>query len=60
MPRSMKGWLKKWFYLKNDESVLLPALTGGCPIPLTSWGEGAIGKDLNRIQPLLLYLQQLW
>jgi hypothetical protein len=28
MPRSMKGWWKKWFYLKNDASALLPMLTG--------------------------------
>jgi hypothetical protein len=36
MPRSMKGWRKKWFYVKNDESAPLPAFTGDCPIPLAS------------------------
>jgi hypothetical protein len=36
MPRLMKGWQKKWFYLKNDDFALLPALTGRHPIPLTS------------------------
>jgi hypothetical protein len=40
MPRSMKGWRKKWFYLKNDASVLLPAFTGGRPVPLPSWERG--------------------
>jgi hypothetical protein len=60
MPRSMKGWWKKWFYLKNDDSAPLPAFTGGHPIPLNSWGEGATGKDLNKIQPLCEHLQWLW
>jgi hypothetical protein len=32
----MKGWQKKWFYLKNDDSALLPMFTGGRHIPLTS------------------------
>jgi hypothetical protein len=36
MPRSMKGWLKKWFYLKNDDSTPLLVFTGGCPVPLPS------------------------
>jgi hypothetical protein len=35
-PRSMKGWQKKWFYLRNDASTLLPAFTVGRPIPLPS------------------------
>jgi hypothetical protein len=38
MPKSMKGWRKKWFYLKNDTSALLPTFTGGRPVPLPSWG----------------------
>jgi hypothetical protein len=60
MSRSMKGWRKKWFYLKNDDSALLPVFIGGCLVPLTSWGEGVVGKDLSKIQPLREYLQQLW
>jgi hypothetical protein len=40
MPRSMKGWRKKWFYLKNDASALLAMFTGGRPIPLSTWGDG--------------------
>jgi hypothetical protein len=59
MPRSMKGWRKRWFFLKNDDSAPLPMFFGGCPIPLTSWGAGATGKDLNRIQTLCENLQQL-
>jgi hypothetical protein len=36
MPRSMKGWRKKWFYLKNDDSAPLPAFTGGRLVLLAS------------------------
>jgi hypothetical protein len=60
MPRSMKGWRKKWFYLKNNDSSLLLAFTSGRHVPLTFWGEGATGKDLSRIQPFREYLQPLW
>jgi hypothetical protein len=42
MPRSVKGWWKKWFYQKNDDSTLLHAFTDGRLIPLISWGEGAV------------------
>jgi hypothetical protein len=28
MPRSMKGWRKRWFYLKNDADARLPTFTG--------------------------------
>jgi hypothetical protein len=52
MPRSMKGWRKRWFFLKNNDSAPLPMFSGGHPIPLTSLGEGTIGKDLSRIQTL--------
>jgi hypothetical protein len=38
MPRSMKGWQKKWFYLRNNASAPLPVFMGSCPIPLLSWG----------------------
>jgi hypothetical protein len=57
MPRSMKRWQKKWFYLKNNDSAPLHAFTSGRLIPLTSWGEGVAGKDLSKIQPLRGYLQ---
>jgi hypothetical protein len=33
-PRSMKGWQKKWFYLRNNTDVLLPTFTDNHPIPL--------------------------
>jgi hypothetical protein len=39
----MKGWQKKWFYLKNNDSAPLLAFTDGHPVPLTSWGEGRLG-----------------
>jgi hypothetical protein len=57
MPRSMKGWQKKWFYLKNDDSAPLPVFTHGRPVPLPSWGVGAAGKDPGKIQHLREYLQ---
>jgi hypothetical protein len=60
MPRSMKGRRKKQFYLKNDDSAPLLAFNGGRPVPWASWGDGAVRKDLNKIQPLCEYLQQLW
>jgi hypothetical protein len=59
MPRSMKGWRKKWFYLRTDASALLPAFTSGRPIPLPSWGDGVARKDLSKLQPLSENLQQL-
>jgi hypothetical protein len=59
MPRSLKGWWKKWFYLKNDNVTLLPMFTGGHPFPLPSWGKGAARKDLGKLQPLREYLQHL-
>jgi hypothetical protein len=33
MPRSMNGWQKKWFYLRNDVDVPLPVFIGNHPIP---------------------------
>jgi hypothetical protein len=32
MTRSMKGWWKRWFYLRNDASTPVPVFTGGRPI----------------------------
>jgi hypothetical protein len=49
MPISMKGWWKKWFYLRNDASVPLPAFTGAHPFPLPSWGDGVSAKDLQQL-----------
>jgi hypothetical protein len=59
MPRSMKGWQKRWFFLKNDDFAPLPTFSGGRPVPLTSWGEGVIRKDLSGMQTLCENLQQL-
>jgi hypothetical protein len=49
MPKSMKGWWKKWFYLRNDASTLHPAFTYSCPIPLPSWGNGVARRDLSKL-----------
>jgi hypothetical protein len=60
IPRSMKGWRKKWFYLRNDASALLPMFIGGRPIPLPFWGGGGDGvarKDLSKLQPMCEALQ---
>jgi hypothetical protein len=59
MPRSMKGWRKKWFYLRNDTSILLPMFTGCRPVPLPSWGDGVASKDVGKLQPLCEALQLL-
>jgi hypothetical protein len=52
MPRSMKAWRKKWFYLRNDAFALLPVFTGNRPIPLPSWGDGVARKDFGKLQPM--------
>jgi hypothetical protein len=57
IPQSMKGWRKKWFFLKNIESAPLPVFSGGHPVHLTSCGEGVTGKDLSSIQPICENLQ---
>jgi hypothetical protein len=56
----MKGWWKKWFYLKNDASAPLPVFTGSRPVPLPSWGDRVARKDLGKLQPMHEALQQLW
>jgi hypothetical protein len=55
----MKGWRKKWFYLRNDSSALFPVFTSIRPIPLPSWGDGVVRKDLSKLQPVHEALQQL-
>jgi hypothetical protein len=57
MPRSMKGWRKKWFYLRNDAFAPPPAFTNGHPVPLPSWGGGVAKKDLDKLHPLRKNLQ---
>jgi hypothetical protein len=59
MPRSMKGWRKKWFYLSNDAFALLPVFTGSLPVPLPSRGDGVARNDLAKLQHLLEVIQQL-
>jgi hypothetical protein len=27
------GWWRAWYLLRNDADALLPAFTGGCPVP---------------------------
>jgi hypothetical protein len=49
MPRSMKGWWKMWFYLRNNTSTPLPVFTGNCPITPPSRGYGVAKMDLNKL-----------
>jgi hypothetical protein len=60
MPRLMKGWRKKWFYLRNDASAPLLVFTGSRPVPLPFLGDGVARKDLSKLQPVHEALQQLW
>jgi hypothetical protein len=57
MPKSMKGWWKKWFYLRNDTDVPFLVFTGNCPIPQSTWVYGAMMKDLDKMQPLCKVIQ---
>jgi hypothetical protein len=52
IPKSMKWWQKKWFYLRNDASTSLPTFIGSCPIPLPSYGDGVARRDLSMLQPM--------
>jgi hypothetical protein len=56
----MKGWWKKWFYLRNDASTSLPVFISGRPIPLPSGEDGVDKKDLGKLHTLRENLQQLW
>jgi hypothetical protein len=58
-PRSMKGWRKKWIYLRNDASAPLPTFTSSRPVPMPSLGDDLVEKDLNKLQSLCKTLQQL-
>jgi hypothetical protein len=59
IPRSMKGWQKMWFYLRNDADVPLPAFTNHHPIPLPTWGYMVARKVLDKLHPMHEVLQQL-
>jgi hypothetical protein len=51
MPIWMKGWWKKWFYLRNDASAPLPTFTSGRPIPLHSMGDEWLGRTSSSCNP---------
>jgi hypothetical protein len=57
MPISMKGWWKKWFYLRNDASAPLLMITGKCPIPLPTWGYRVDRRDLDKLHSMREVLQ---
>jgi hypothetical protein len=52
MPKSKKGWWKKWFYLRNNANTLLHMFTGNDTTPQSNWGYGVARKDLGKLQPL--------
>jgi hypothetical protein len=45
----MKGWQEKWFYLRNDTDVPLPAFTGNHLVPLPTCGYGVARNDLDKL-----------
>jgi hypothetical protein len=51
MPRSMKRWRKKSFYLRNNASNPLSVLTGSHQIPLPPWGGGGLGRTSTTCSP---------
>jgi hypothetical protein len=51
MPRSMEGWRKMWFYLRNDASAPLLVFTGSHPVPLPSWGDGVLRRASTSCSP---------
>jgi hypothetical protein len=57
LPRSMKGWRNKWFYLRNDADGPLPIFTSNRLVPLPTWGYGMARKDLDKLQPMHEVLQ---
>jgi hypothetical protein len=59
MPRSMKGWPKNWFYLRNNASAPLLMFTGSHPIPMPSSRHGVARKDLGKLHPVCEALQQV-
>jgi hypothetical protein len=57
MPKSVKGWHKQWFYLRNNADVPLPAFTGNHPTPHHNWGYGVAKMDISKLQPMCEVIQ---
>jgi hypothetical protein len=51
MPRLMKRWRNKWFYLRNDASAPLPVFTSSRSFPLPSWGMEWLGRTSASCTP---------
>jgi hypothetical protein len=49
MPKSINGWQKQWFYLRNDADALLPVFTGNRPTPHHNWRYGVAKNDLDKL-----------
>jgi hypothetical protein len=53
------GWLKVWFFLRNNTDASLPIFMGSHPVPRPYWGYGVAQRDLRRLQALCEVIQQL-
>jgi hypothetical protein len=51
MPRSMKGWQKKWFYLRNDASTRSPCLPVATLFPCLPGELEWLGRTLANCIP---------
>jgi hypothetical protein len=71
MPKSMKWWRKKWFYMRNNTDAPLPAFTGNHPIPnptgVTGWPRRTSASCSllwtffnHQVQPLRQRVTKMW
>jgi hypothetical protein len=58
MLKNMNRWQKIWIFLRNDVVMSLPVFMGNCPIPQPNLGYGVAMKDLHKLQPLHMVVQQ--
>jgi hypothetical protein len=57
IPRLMKWWQKKWFYLRNNAFASVPMFTGSRPISLSSKEDELARRDLGKLHPMCEVLQ---
>jgi hypothetical protein len=50
---------KVLFFLRNDATLPLPVFMGDHPISQLNWGYRVAKKDLRKLQPLHMVIQQL-
>jgi hypothetical protein len=59
MSKSSDGWQKVWFLIWNNADALLPIFIGSHPIPQLNLGYIVARRDLHRMQPLRVVIEQL-